>query len=1131
MKKYGAFISYSHAADNKLAPMLQSALHRLAKPFYRLRAMRVFRDKSSLNLTPELWPLIQAALKDSEYFILMASPEAAQSKWVKNEINEWLTLNQNPVDKLLIVLTDGQIEWDDMANDFNWNVTNALPLNLKGLFSKEPLFSDLRWVKGVTDLSLRNPQFLDDVGTLGATIHDKPKDQLIGDDVRQHRRFKRVALAAGIALLVFAISASGAALYANKQRKEADRQKVDAQQQKAEAERQRQSALDAAERERRAAESERVAREREQQERKKAEQATANEKVARQQAEERRREAERQRQIAVQQKDLAVSRELAASATSQLPVDPETSILLSIEATTKSHTQEAADVLRRSLLESQVRVVLRGHTAVVNKAATSPDGRFVVTVSDDKTARIWEASSGRSVATLEHHGAVDSIAFSPDGRYVVTGREYAPYDEIKDDETGIQVTELGTGRRVMQTQGSKFIAQVAFSRDSKLVVTRGLEDKEPRVWETDSGRNVAVLRGHEGLVLDFQFSPDGRRILTGSLDHTARLWDARTGNCLVVFSTPEGHKAAVNNVAFGRDGQYVVTTSFGERVAWLWETTTGRQLAPLDTTDTGGLEPATFNPNGKSVLITSSSGKVPWLWTWHDNPRQYVGFALKGHQQRVFSARFSPNGKLIVTASLDGTARVWNVDTQETTALLLHPHAVRDAIFSPDSKFIVTTCADKATRVFDALSGELLREFRGHDDQIESVAFSRDGKFIVTASDDGTARLWTLDVSPKRGLFTLEGHETSIVNVAYSPDGRLVVGFGWGDEASIWEASTGRLVTKLKGHKTWVNSAAFSPDSRLIVTTSLDAPARVWDAQSGQILFSLQPHADRAVFSPDGRLIATFGLSKVSIWDAVSGRELVVREGYNNDDGGILLSHLKEGPFSPFNSNPFSPDSKLIVLGSNSDNFAHVCDLRTLDVLLELKGHSGSVNSASFSADGRFILTASDDETARVWDAHSGRSLFELKSPRGKFMLAKFSPNGRTIVTLGEDYEAWMWDARTGGRIAQLKGHTLAVNSVSFSPDGRLVVTGSKDITTRVWEASTGQSLLELKGQSSSIYSAAFSPDGRFVVTGSADGTAKIYNCQVCGTLRELLVLGRQRLHNTGRSFTPEERRIYLHER
>ena len=186
-KTHKAFISYSHAADDRLAPTLQTTLHRFANPFYRLRALRIFRDKTSLHLTPELWPLIQSALADSEFFVLLASPDAARSPWVQAEVDEWLRLSDGSLAKLLLVLTEGELTRDSATKDFDWGRTTALPPNLRAKFELEPLHLDLRWAKQNCELSLRNPRFLDDIGTLAAVLHGKPKDELIGQTPRPER--------------------------------------------------------------------------------------------------------------------------------------------------------------------------------------------------------------------------------------------------------------------------------------------------------------------------------------------------------------------------------------------------------------------------------------------------------------------------------------------------------------------------------------------------------------------------------------------------------------------------------------------------------------------------------------------------------------------------------------------------------------------------------------------------------------------------------------------------------------------------------------------------------------------------------------------------------------------------------
>ena len=217
---YNAFISYSHAADDKLAPALQRGLHQLARPWYRLRALRAFRDKTSLAANPALWDTIVQALGESEWFLFLASPRAAQSHWVQQEI-VWWTENRR-TDRLLIVLTDGELAWDEAAKDFDWQRTSAVPGLLKGRFAGEPLYVDLRWARGENDLSLRHSQFRAAILDIAAPLHGRPKDELDGDDVRQHRRTWRLAWSAGAGLALLAAAATASAVIAVQQRNEAE---------------------------------------------------------------------------------------------------------------------------------------------------------------------------------------------------------------------------------------------------------------------------------------------------------------------------------------------------------------------------------------------------------------------------------------------------------------------------------------------------------------------------------------------------------------------------------------------------------------------------------------------------------------------------------------------------------------------------------------------------------------------------------------------------------------------------------------------------------------------------------------------------------------------------------------------
>jgi WD40 repeat protein len=204
--RYGSFMSYSHAADGKLAPALQRGIQRLGKPFYRRPIIRVFRDETSLSANPSLWSGIQAALEQCEYFLLMCSVKSAASPWVQKEVEWWL--GHRTVARLLLIVTDGEIAWDPQRADFDWKRTTCLPPLLRGCFGEEPYFVDLRWARNRDDLSLRNTRFRAAVLTLAASLHGKPMDELDSEDIRQQRWLRIVASITVVVVSVLVIASA-----------------------------------------------------------------------------------------------------------------------------------------------------------------------------------------------------------------------------------------------------------------------------------------------------------------------------------------------------------------------------------------------------------------------------------------------------------------------------------------------------------------------------------------------------------------------------------------------------------------------------------------------------------------------------------------------------------------------------------------------------------------------------------------------------------------------------------------------------------------------------------------------------------------------------------------------------------
>jgi hypothetical protein len=226
MPLYDAFISYSHAKDKPIASALQSAVQKVGKPWYRRRALRLFRDDTSLSATPSLWPSIEKALGETRYFLLLASPEAAASRWVNKEVAYWL--DHNGPDTLLIGVTDGSLSWDETTGDFRSHEDIPLPPILVGRFTSEPKWVDLTAYRG--GAGKNDAKFTELAADFAAAIHGTPKEDLLSQEVRQQRRALTMAWSAAGALFVLVGLATTAGILAYRSQQEAVAQRNRAEQ-------------------------------------------------------------------------------------------------------------------------------------------------------------------------------------------------------------------------------------------------------------------------------------------------------------------------------------------------------------------------------------------------------------------------------------------------------------------------------------------------------------------------------------------------------------------------------------------------------------------------------------------------------------------------------------------------------------------------------------------------------------------------------------------------------------------------------------------------------------------------------------------------------------------------------------
>ncbi len=715
----------------------------------------------------------------------------------------------------------------------------------------------------------------------------------------------------------------------------------------------------------------------------------------------------RQRNTAELARAEALSRELAANAILQLPLDPELSVLLAVEALRIAPTTQAEDALRQSLPESHVQAVMRGHTDAVSGAVFSADGKWVVTNSFDHTARVWEASTGQEVARMEGHtGPVSLSAFSPDGQMVAT----PSYDRTA------RLWETRTGRCLAVLEGhTGDVHQAVFSADGKSVMTVS-SDGTARVWAAQTGRNLLVLRGHRGEIINAAFSPDGQLIVTPSADQTARIWDAGTGRLLAVL---RGHAGRLRRVAFSPDGQSFVTTS-DDGTARVWHARTWRMLAVLRG-HAGTVFEAAFSPDGHYLATAGEDGTAR---VWEARTGRSLK-ELRGHTSKVVGVAFSPDGKLALTTSWDGTPRIWEVNTGQTWKELRGHTSGRGltgkAAFSPDGKWVATAAGYEA-RVWAVNRDDMATELRGHTDRLLGAAFSPDGKIVATTSWDGTTRLW--EANTGRGLIELRGHTDWVRSAEFSPDGKLIATASNDKTARVWETSSGRCIAELSGHTRRVSGVAWSHNGQYLITACLDGAARIWEAHTWRRLNELRGHTDEvwsARFSPDGKFVVTGSKDGTArVWDSGTGRGLAILRGHT--------SHVL--------SAAFSPDGRWVVTGSY-DNTARVWEVNTGQSVRELRGHKSVVTSAAFSPDNQFVVTGSIDGTARVWEASTGRSVTRIGGHTDEVWSAAFSPDGRYVITASYDKTARIYPCEVCRPMNEVLALARTRVTRSLTPDER----------------------------------------------------------------------------------------------
>jgi len=659
-------------------------------------------------------------------------------------------------------------------------------------------------------------------------------------------------------------------------------------------------------------------------------------------------------------------------------------------------------------------------------------------------------------------------------------------------------------------------------------------------------RCLRTIEGHTGWVNAVCISADGRWALSGSSDHTIKLWDLATGACLRTF---EGHRDVVESLCLSGDGRWAMSAGW-DKTLRLWEVATGACLRTFE-----------------------------------------------GHTSYVYSVCFSTDANWVLSGSADNTVRLWEVATGSCVRTFNeHRQGVRCVCLSADGRWALSGSADKTLKLWDLATGQCLRTFEGNTGPVISACLSRDGRWALSGCQgvcftDKMLKLW--DIVSGQCLSTFEGHSRSVRSVHLSADERWVLSGSEDNTLKLWTA-TGQLLRTFEAHTNIVTSACLSVDGRWALSGSGDKTVKVWDmqmlachdyhrapflycrvmttrhaldirnriatgiekgtellrsGQAGQALHVLREvrslpggERDRAVLelwhrigrrlrrkgfiaawlsrkfdrplakyevrapsilsvclSMDGRL-ALSGTDdrRPRLWDVASGTCIHAVKGRVSYVAPMCLSADGNWALSGVRHDCEENDDGFVSRVFGTDDLEHrelfmLWDPATGQCLQTFEGHTKPVGALCLSADGRRALSGSRDKTVKLWDVATGRCMRTFGGHTNGIGSVCLSADGRWALSGGEDKTLRLWDVATGRCIQIFEGHANGVGSVCLSVDGRWALSGSGDKTLKLWDVATGQCLWTFEGHSGAVTSVCLSADGRWALSGSTDGTPRLW--------------------------------------
>ncbi len=634
-------------------------------------------------------------------------------------------------------------------------------------------------------------------------------------------------------------------------------------------------------------------------------------------------------------------------------------------------------------------------------------------------------------------------------------------------------------------------------------------------WHLPEG---AKARLGKGSINEIKYSPDGTRFAVAT---TIGIWiyDAQTGAEIFLC---QGDRQDIKGMSFSSDGKFLIGANFkgeilrwnsdnGEQLSPLLQPTEkiristifsgdGRKLASVGRPMEGGIHVFNLGENipqstitsmdvdfkvgyntvialstDKRILASTTQAKRDKNFSFHvpiqvyDTDSGETMYLLDGHNGRIRSLSFSPDGETLASASNDET-KLWNLDTKTSQATFRAPGtSFTKSMYSPNGKLLASGCRDGSVRLWNATAeqkglGGKIGQFmptlilNKHKDEISALAFSPDGRMLLTGSRDGTIRAW--ETATGRQQYICGGHSVEISGIAKSQEKNILKSVhSWRDtQIQQWDIDNRNLISVSILKRTI--SPSISPDTTTLALMNLKGKNKIqlWDISKKDVISTLEGHG----YPSNGlNLLFAFTLDRTMLASACAERNNVIhlwdipirpRSFFQKVFSGSKTIHPRytlDGHKGSIQTLAFSPDGTMLASGGR-DSMIHLWEVDTGNTLLTLTGHDNKITGLAFSPDGNRLVSASF-LVIYIWDVETGQ-LLTKSQPTTTPMNLQFSPNGKIVVSGRHDGTIKLWDAQTLSLLSTFKVHTDRINGLMFSEDGNTLISASQDGTMIIWD-------------------------------------------------------------------------------